>query len=88
MVQANRSTFDALAEWYDHAFEVGELPLFEQVLYPCVLDLLGNVDGQQVLDVACGPGFLAWRIAKKGAHVIGVDVSVQMLRRAREHARS
>lgn len=88
MVQANRSAFDALAEWYDHAFEEGLLPLFEHVLYPSVLDVLGDLEGRQLLDVACGPGFLAHRMARKGARVTGIDVSVEMLRRARERARS
>lgn len=88
MVQANRPAFDALAEWYDHAFEEGQLPLFEYVLYPCVIDLLGDVTERQVLDVACGPGFLARRLARRGARVTGIDVSQEMLRRAREHARS
>jgi ubiquinone/menaquinone biosynthesis C-methylase UbiE len=88
MVQANRSAFDALAEWYDHAFREGQLPLFNHVLYPCMIQLLGDVTGSQVLDLACGPGFLTRQIARRGARVTGVDVSVEMLRRAREEGRS
>lgn len=88
MVQANRSAFDALAEWYTLALQEGQLPLFEHVLYPCVLEMLGDVAGRQVLDLACGPGFLTRQIGRRKAHVTGVDISVEMLRRAREHARS
>ena len=88
MVQANRTAFDALAEWYDHALKEGQLPLFEYVVHPCVLEVLGEIAGQQVLDLACGPGFLTQQIARRGAHVTGVDVSVEMLRRARERARA
>ncbi len=88
MVQANRPAFDALAEWYDHAIREGQLPLFNHVLYPCMLEMLGDVKGQQVLDVACGPGFLTRQIARRGAHVVGVDVSEEMLRRGREDGRS
>jgi ubiquinone/menaquinone biosynthesis C-methylase UbiE len=88
MVQANRPAFDALAEWYDHAIRTGELPLFNHVLYPCLLEMLGDVQGQQVLDVACGPGFLTRQIARRGAQVTGVDVSDEMLRRGREDGRS
>ncbi len=88
MVQANRPAFDALAEWYDHAIREGQLPLLNHVLYPCLLQMLGDVTGQQLLDVACGPGFLTRQIARRGAHVTGVDVSEEMLRRAREEGRS
>ncbi len=88
MVSANRQAFDALAEWYDHALRGGELPLFNHVLYPCILDMLGDVSGRQVLDVACGPGFLTRQIARRGAEAIGVDVSEEMLRSAREEGRS
>jgi len=88
MVQANRLAFDALAEWYDHAFREGQLPLFNHVIYPCMTELLGDVNGKQILDLACGPGFLTRQIARRGAQVTGVDVSVEMLRRAREEGRS
>jgi ubiquinone/menaquinone biosynthesis C-methylase UbiE len=88
MVSANRQAFDALAEWYDHALRGGELPLFNYVLYPCIIEMLGDVSGKQVLDLACGPGFLTLQIARRGAEVIGVDVSEEMLRRAREEGRS
>lgn len=88
MVSANRPAFDALAEWYDHAFRAGELPLLNHVLYPCIVEMLGDVNDKQVLDVACGPGFLTRQIARRGAHVVGVDVSEEMLRRGREEGRS
>jgi ubiquinone/menaquinone biosynthesis C-methylase UbiE len=88
MVQANRSAFDALAEWYDHAIRSDELPLFTHVLHPCILEMIGDVKGLQVLELACGPGFLSRLIARRGARVTGVDVSEEMLRRGREDGRS
>ncbi len=82
------AAYDALAAWYDRAISHGELPLFDHLLYPAVQRVLGDVAERSVLDLVCGPGHLSRRIAKRGAHVIGVDVSEEMLRRAREHARS
>jgi 2-polyprenyl-3-methyl-5-hydroxy-6-metoxy-1,4-benzoquinol methylase len=39
--------------------------------------------GQRVLDVGCGEGFFAELLAGAGAHVLGVDVAEEPLRRAR-----
>ncbi|HXW38726.1 MAG TPA: class I SAM-dependent methyltransferase, partial [Acidimicrobiales bacterium] len=44
---------------------------------------LGDVVGARVLDVACGQGRMARYLASRGAGVVGVDVSAQMLAIAR-----
>jgi ubiquinone/menaquinone biosynthesis C-methylase UbiE len=44
----------------------------------------GDLRGRRVLDVGCGTGQLAVALAEKGAKVWGVDVSPEMLARARE----
>lgn len=41
----------------------------------------------RVLDLACGPGFVALEFAKHGPEVIGVDLTAAMLKKAREMAR-
>ena len=47
--------------------------------------LLGAVsDGERVLDVGCGEGEFAARLARAGAVVTAVDVAEEALRRARE----
>jgi SAM-dependent methyltransferase len=49
---------------------------------------LANVRaGQHVLDVACGTGVVAITAARIGAHVRGVDLTPELLERARENAR-
>jgi 2-polyprenyl-3-methyl-5-hydroxy-6-metoxy-1,4-benzoquinol methylase len=48
-----------------------------------VLDLLGDVGGMCVLDLACGHGRIARQLARRGARVTGVDVSDVLLERAR-----
>lgn len=49
-----------------------------------LFDLLGEVDGKRVLDVACGHGRISRGLARKGGSVAGVDVSHAMLAKARE----
>lgn len=41
----------------------------------------------RVLDIACGPGFVALEFAKHGRKVVGVDLTREMVKRARALAR-
>ena len=43
--------------------------------------------GQRVLDVACGTGVVAVTVARLGARVTGLDLTPELLERARENAR-
>ena len=51
---------------------------------PVLAGLVGEVAGLHVLSLACGQGRDARLVARLGATVTGVDVSAEMLRRARE----
>jgi ubiquinone/menaquinone biosynthesis C-methylase UbiE len=44
-------------------------------------------DGQRVLDVGCGTGALALRMARRGARVKGIDLSAEMLELADQRVR-
>lgn len=48
--------------------------------------LLGLAPGMKVLDLACGHGRIANRLAERGAKVSGLDASELFLRHAREEA--
>lgn len=50
---------------------------------PIIFDILGDVKGQSILDLACGQGYLSRILIKKGAKVTGVDISEKMLEIAR-----
>ncbi len=52
------------------------------------LDELLDVEGRDVLDVGCGEGWLARRLASAGARVVGLDPSPQALERARRNGPS
>lgn len=69
------ATWKALAESYEAArtrpdsFDV----LME---FPAQLDLIGDVAGKRILDLACGSGAKAIHLAHQGAReVVGVDIS-------------
>jgi len=48
-----------------------------------LLDLTGPVAGADVLDLACGHGVVARELARRGATVVGLDLSAGLLDRAR-----
>lgn len=48
-----------------------------------VIELLAAQEGERILDLGCGTGDLSHEIAQTGAHVIGMDLSSQMLEKAR-----
>ena len=49
--------------------------------------LIGTKPNHRVLDLACGPGFVALEFAKHANEVIGVDLTAAMLKQARGLAR-
>ena len=76
--------------WDDYAPEYGEFVAGrEQADLECdpilagLLDLLGDIAGRDVLDAACGEGFLARRLAARGARVVGLDLSPRLIAMAR-----
>ena len=50
---------------------------------PACLELLGEVNGARVLDVACGPGLYAEELVRRGATVVGFDQSPRMVELSR-----
>lgn len=50
------------------------------------IDSLARIPGKRVVDVGCGGGILSESMARRGADVLGVDLSVKPLRVAQLHA--
>jgi ubiquinone/menaquinone biosynthesis C-methylase UbiE len=80
------SPYDPIAAWYDEGIRRGG-SLHDFVL-PGLFELMGNTRGSKICDLACGQGILARRLAGQGAHVVGVDLSRELLHIAQreEHA--
>jgi 2-polyprenyl-3-methyl-5-hydroxy-6-metoxy-1,4-benzoquinol methylase len=51
-----------------------------------IVEALSPLEGRRVLDVGTGTGRAALALACRGAHVVGVDASIEMLRVARRRA--
>jgi SAM-dependent methyltransferase len=51
-----------------------------------VLDALGRVEGDRVLEIACGTGRFTTMLAERGADITGLDISGPMLQEGRRKA--
>ena len=77
--------YDGIAEQYRRSTES---PLREYVEAYTLLNLVGDVGGKSVLDLACGEGFYTRRFKSLGAErVVGVDLSSAMIRLAEARER-
>jgi ubiquinone/menaquinone biosynthesis C-methylase UbiE len=77
----NHASYDDIAEWYDSYLR--ENPIYHEIVLPTLLELIGEVHGQTICDLACGQGWIARELARRGAHVTGVDLARQLLTLAR-----
>ena len=59
-------------------------PSKQFVQYPEALRLLGNLEGKIVLDVGCGSGTFSRMIARRGAKVVGYDISEEQIGLAKQ----
>jgi ubiquinone/menaquinone biosynthesis C-methylase UbiE len=55
---------------------------------PAILRMMGNVGNKRVLDLACGEGYNSRILAGKGAEVVGVDFSRELIGLAERAERS
>jgi ubiquinone/menaquinone biosynthesis C-methylase UbiE len=72
-----------MAEWWDEKLgDEGDL-WHRTLIDPPLLQLVGDVAGLRLLDLACGNGYLSRRFARQGAAVTGVDTNAAIIERAR-----
>lgn len=81
---AARAAWDTNAEFWDG--RMGEGNAFHlQLVEPSVLSLLDLQRDERVLEIACGNGQFARKLASLGARVTATDFSPKMIERARIH---
>lgn len=73
--------YDDIADWYNRVMRSGS-PMHDLTL-PSLFELIGPVGGKRICDLGCGQGVVARELARRGAIVVGVDISSKMLEFAR-----
>ncbi len=72
--------YSLLSTYYDHIFPVPDQKL------GFFLQLWQQNNADRVLDLACGSGLLARKLAKQGLRVTGIDLEEEMIVKARQAA--
>jgi ubiquinone/menaquinone biosynthesis C-methylase UbiE len=81
-----KRVFDEWPEKYDRWFTTPIGGLVKKCEAELLLDLLRPSQGEIILDAGCGTGVFTLDFLSRGAKVIGLDISLPMLRRSREKA--
>ncbi len=80
------SQYDSIAGGYQ---QTKQSPLRQYVEAYTFFNLLGDVKGLSVLDLACGEGFYTRGIRGQGAaRVLGIDISAEMIALARQQEKA
>lgn len=84
MAQA-KNEYDDIAEAYRDSKQLSFRKYLEEY---SLFEMLGNVRGKEVIDLACGEGFYTRKIKQAGAAAVtGVDISAEMIRLAEDEER-
>lgn len=76
-----QASYNDIAQWYDQFLR--ERPIYREVILPNLLMLIGEVEGEVICDLACGQGWVARELARRGAQVTGLDLAPNLLALAR-----
>jgi|TARA_B110000902_G_scaffold78423_1_gene93338 2-polyprenyl-6-hydroxyphenyl methylase/3-demethylubiquinone-9 3-methyltransferase len=93
--QRETDKFNRLAvQWWDPKGLMWPLHRLNDMRAPFVIEKIQqhfntvSLKGLRILDIGCGAGLLAERMAKQGATVIGIDVAAKNIGIARQHAQA
>ena len=76
------SVYDDMASTYaEHAADSAYNAHYDR---PAVLELVGDVAGKRVLDAGCGPGLYSEELLARGADLVSIDASAEMVALAEE----
>lgn len=78
--------FDNVAQiWWDPQGEMGTLHTINPLRTNFIMEKI-TVHNPKILDIGCGGGILSEALAKTGAQVTGIDLSLASIEAARQHA--
>ena len=81
-----RELWNKKAEFWDELHGDEGNVFHRRLIEPSVLQLLDLRDGESVLDIGCGNGALARRLAANGGKVTAVDFSEKLIGFARQRS--
>ena len=84
---------DEIIKKWDEASEAWLLSLKNntwrnRLLLPILMNVLGDVKNKRILDSGCGEGEYSRKLAEKGADVLGIDGSPNLIQAAKERSQA
>jgi ubiquinone/menaquinone biosynthesis C-methylase UbiE len=76
--------FDSWPDQYDQWFQTPIGRLVEEYENRLILEMTQPKPGEKILDAGCGTGVFTRHLLAGGAQIVGLDISLPMLRRAKE----
>lgn len=71
------------AQWYDDYLADSD-SYQRQIIMPNIVRIINPAPGKKVLDIACGQGLFSESMIDKGASVVGVDISPELIAIAKD----
>jgi ubiquinone/menaquinone biosynthesis C-methylase UbiE len=84
LVKESRDIWDQNAAFWDSVLGDAGNRFHRTIVEPAVLALLALEGGESVLEIACGNGAFARRMAESGVQILATDFSVNMLEHAQQ----
>lgn len=79
----SQKRWDEIAEYWDDYMGEKSNQFHRELIRPYTEALLNPLEGQTILDIACGNGNFSRRLAEIGANIIAFDYSPKMIERAK-----
>lgn len=86
--EEGRTLWDQKAAFWDNLHGDEGNRFHQRLISPAVERLLALEPGERVLDIACGSGVMARRLAELGGHVTAVDFSAELIEKAKSRGQS
>jgi 2-polyprenyl-3-methyl-5-hydroxy-6-metoxy-1,4-benzoquinol methylase len=81
----SRSAWNEAADAWETFVETGQ-DYYRHVIHgPALLEICEPLQGQEVLDLGCGPGYFSRQMAKRGARLVAVDLAEEQVAHALRH---
>lgn len=83
---SDAAAWDAIATEYAQWVRGGDIPgkASTTIVTENVLEIAGDVQGKDILDLGCGEGYLSRELLRQGANIWGIDAAPRMINMARE----
>lgn len=87
MQASDNTSWNTNAEFWDNAMGNDLNDYHRQVVRPAIMEFLGNITGESILDIACGNGSFSALLSRMGADVTAIDYSDRLIDIAKRDGR-